>query len=109
VRQRFTIAHEIGHAVLTAQDFLYVDKVARLRDARSAQGTDPAEVEANAFAAELLMPADMLEREVQRRGGLDVYDQDDVLELAGEFQVSTQALLIRLNMLGLAPAQEATF
>ena len=106
VRQRFTIAHEIGHAVLSARDHLYVDRIARLRDAHSAEGTDPAEIEANAFAAELLMPRDLLDAHLRRRGGLDIYDQDDVRRLADDFEVSTQALLIRLSTLDLPLASD---
>lgn len=109
VRQRFTIAHEIGHAVLAEQDHLYVDRVTRLRGPRSAEGTDPAEIEANAFAAELLMPEEMLSRHLDAHGGIDPYDQAAVHQLADAFQVSTQAMLIRLGVLNLAPPQDSPF
>jgi Zn-dependent peptidase ImmA (M78 family) len=52
----------------------------------------------------LLMPEDMLIRRMRSRGGFDPYDQDEVRNLAEEFQVSTQAILIRLSVLGLVTA-----
>src|SRR5262245_61528186 len=54
-RQRFTIAHEIGHLKLHAGKPVFVDSFGgrvNLRDGTS----DLQEVEANAFAASLLMP-----------------------------------------------------
>src|SRR5690242_20712862 len=57
-RQRFTIAHELGHLELHSHDELHIDRNYRiyLRNQLSSQAVDPAEIEANAFAAELLMP-----------------------------------------------------
>ena len=60
-RQRFTIAHEIGH-ILLHQDVLqkgaHVDKTITMlrRDGESAQGSVLIEIQANQFAAALLMP-----------------------------------------------------
>src|SRR6202022_1163955 len=59
-RQRFTIAHEIGHLELHRRfitDQIHVDKkfTVLMRDPNSATGTDRLEIEANRFAAELLM------------------------------------------------------
>jgi Zn-dependent peptidase ImmA (M78 family) len=99
-RQRFTIAHELGHVLLLAHDDLHVDGTFRLRDATSSQGTDRHEVEANFFAAELLMPETMLHDAVRRRGGIDPDDERQIKELAKLFGVSTHALLIRLSTLG---------
>src|SRR5688572_20586746 len=60
-RQRFTIAHEIGHLILHKNP-MYVDTVAEvfLRNQTSGKGIDQNEIEANAFAVELLMPTEML-------------------------------------------------
>ena len=58
VRQRFTIAHEVGHFVLHAagqQQRLFVDKSVFRRDQASSKGDDREEIEANQFAAALLM------------------------------------------------------
>jgi Zn-dependent peptidase ImmA (M78 family) len=61
VRQRFSIAHEIGHLLLHEPE-LHVDEHAfvAFRDPESSKASDPAEIEANQFAAALLMPADLL-------------------------------------------------
>src|SRR5438874_723784 len=62
-RQRFTIAHELGHLLLHAGDDVHVDKH---RDDLSAKGTDVEEIESNLFAAELLMPASFLKDDLER-------------------------------------------
>lgn len=57
-RQRFTVAHELGHYValekagLLDSEFGFIEN----RDELSSTGTDPVEVCSNNFAAELLMP-----------------------------------------------------
>jgi len=95
-RQRFTVAHELGHALLNAHDNLHVDRSFKLRDTLSAKGVDSLEIEANAFAAELLMPQEMLVERLRKRGGLDLDDPSAVQGLAREFEVSTQAMIIRI-------------
>ena len=53
-RKRFTIAHEIGHLKLNhLEDIVY-------RDSTTSLGTNENEVKANAFAAELLMPEELV-------------------------------------------------
>ena len=66
-RQRFSIAHEIGHLVLHNRD-LFVDKVVKInfRDSKSSQAIDKEEIAANAFAAELLMPKDFIIAEIKK-------------------------------------------
>src|SRR3990172_9125689 len=61
-RQRFTIAHEIGHMLLHRGIEVHVDRTYRinLRDDISSSAVDHDEIEANRFAAELLMPEKML-------------------------------------------------
>jgi Zn-dependent peptidase ImmA (M78 family) len=100
-RQRFTIAHEIGHFVLHHKSFedpkndLHWDKKwAYFRSAESA-GADLDEYEANQFAAELLMPEDLL-RDLIKRERIDLSDDIDISRLADALQVSEQALTIRL-------------
>jgi Zn-dependent peptidase ImmA (M78 family) len=91
-RKRFTLAHELGHFVRRTDEgaFGYVDR----RDTLSATGTDPEEVYANAFAANLLMP----ESEVHR---LHREEHASDLELALRFGVSREAARIRLANLSL--------
>jgi Zn-dependent peptidase ImmA (M78 family) len=106
VRQRFTIAHEIGHFVLRHQfedgEHVHVDegfKVTARSNTRTL-GHDPKEVEANQFAAALLMPSALLRPRVKRFGVVHLQDHQ-VVELAREFRVSEQAMALRLNALGL--------
>ena len=99
VRQRFTIAHELGHLLLHKRGQLHVDhqfKI-RLRDGMSSQGVDESEMEANLFAAELLMPSSFIEADVD---GVDLLDAGWIDKIAKKYRVSAQALLIRLSSLG---------
>jgi Zn-dependent peptidase ImmA (M78 family) len=100
-RQRFTIAHEIGHLVLHPGQDVHVDDGFRinLRDGRSASADDVEEVEANAFAANLLMPLEWV-RSAMRSDSIDFNDDSEIRRLADQFKVSTQAMLIRLTTLG---------
>src|SRR3989442_759227 len=56
-RQRFTIGHEIGHLVLHPGRPIILDRMVRvnLRDSLSGMATDREEIEANQFAASLLV------------------------------------------------------
>lgn len=98
-RQRFTIAHELAHLVLHQGD-IFVDKGHMYRDSRSGQGIDQKEIDANAFAAELLMPEDLVRKELAS-SSIDLEDQDELAALAEKFDVSMQALTIRLKNLGI--------
>lgn len=99
-RQRFTIAHEIGHLALHRGVDVHVDEGFRynFRNPRSATAEDIEEIEANAFAANLLMPADWLRNDI-RAHTLDLNDDSEIAELADKYQVSPQAILIRLSTL----------
>jgi Zn-dependent peptidase ImmA (M78 family) len=106
VRQRFTIAHEIGHFMLHCgdQDRLFVDNKhtyrVEFRDANTRTGTDIKEQQANAFAAALLMPTKFLLKEIDEHH-LDMADEDSLLHLAEKFEVSTMAMSFRIANLGL--------
>ncbi len=90
VRQRFTIAHEIGHYVLghgrAMRDPATNFTLGKL---------DYREVQANQFAASLLMPKNVVKNMVRHKG------IDDVEELADRFFVSQVAMKYRLKNLGL--------
>lgn len=102
-RRRFTIAHELGHFFLHVKDLndeeLFIDKVKFHRDQMSALGVERREVEANRFAAELLMPEDLLfSKAVEFSGqGFDITDKKLIEDLARSCMVSEQALTIRLG------------
>jgi Zn-dependent peptidase ImmA (M78 family) len=101
-RRNFTIAHECGHFLLHDFDDVHVDRHFKvwLRSETSSQGTDLEEKEANLFAAELLMPASFLERDVDEIGTLDLVDEDVLNNLAARYGVSAQAMTFRLAYLG---------
>jgi Zn-dependent peptidase ImmA (M78 family) len=70
------------------------------RDERSAKGVDLDEMEANLFAAELLMPIKFLQQDLKRVGELDLLHDEKVAQLARLYQVSNQAMAVRLGHLG---------
>jgi Zn-dependent peptidase ImmA (M78 family) len=101
VRQRFTVAHELGHFLLH-RDTLHVDGLVH-RDEISSLAVDTKEIEANAFAAELLMPRSLvLEQVVELLPKSGVGDPARLAShLARRFDVSEQAMEFRLANLGL--------
>jgi Zn-dependent peptidase ImmA (M78 family) len=94
VRQRFTVAHELGHWALS---HLANTGVCFRDDARSFAMAyhDPREVAANQFAADLLMPAAGVE------WALRSYPGTSIQNLANIFKVSGAAMEFRLKNLGL--------
>lgn len=110
-RQRFTIAHEIGHLVLHNLRN-HVDRGFEVyrRDQRSGRAEAVAEIEANQFAADLLMPKRMIDAIVPKF--VDLLNEQQIKNIASRFEVSAQALTFRLTNLGLAqasgPAQSAS-
>jgi hypothetical protein len=86
-RQRFTMAHEIGHFILHREDV--GEGVIDDTFYRSKLST-PMEREANAFAADLLMPFGLIET-LQRQG------LNTPLQLAKALNVSLVAMKIRLG------------
>lgn len=90
VRQRFTIAHEIAHYVLHRElENKFIDQTF----ARRSVTRDLMEKEADQFAADLLMPADLVRGQV--KGG-----NRALHELAAAFDVSALAMQYRLRALG---------
>jgi len=99
-RQRFTMAHELGHHILHWREIdgtAHVDKgfAILLRDTEASQGTNRIEIEANNFASELLMPTQLLEPLVDEKG-FDLDDVELLQALAKRFKVSLSALQFRL-------------
>ena len=66
------------------------------RDDVSALGTEPMEIEANAFASELLIPAELLTAALAG-SGVDMEDEAAVEALARRFRVSQAAMRFRLS------------
>lgn len=97
-RKRFTVAHEIGHYLLHPFQETYIDW--NFRNNKSSEGTDHREIEANGFAAELLMPEELIRAEVP--SPLNVIEDDERIRgLARRFRVSPQAMTHRLTNLDL--------
>jgi Zn-dependent peptidase ImmA (M78 family) len=96
-RQRFTVAHELGH--LFAQDNQGVHLDQNLYD--SAHKKQPSEIRANAFAAEFLLPEETL------RATADGVAQSEVVfaKLVCQMWVSPSTLAYRLLNLGLIDQQ----
>ena len=89
-RQRFTVAHELGH--------FFLQHGHAFRDPNknfSVRSYDPREVAANKFAVELLMP------EVAVRFFVEQNKEYNAQVLADRFGVSLVALRFRLENLGL--------
>lgn len=104
VRQRFTIAHELGHYELHNNDAnnLFIDKQFKVefRNEISSTGEMIYEREANAFAASILMPEKNLMDEIKNRH-IDLSDDNNIQELAKLFNVSVSAMTFRLMNLKL--------
>lgn len=87
-RQRFTLAHELGHLLAGDDQGVHLD-----RDVFDpAQRRDPSEMRANAFAASLLMPEDVLREAVGSMGLTDA----GFAELACRLVISPSTLAYRL-------------
>jgi len=99
-RQRFTIAHEIGHFVLHHSLFSdnngihIAKKWAYFRSVKEDSDKNQ-EYEANVFAAELLIPERPLKSLISA-SDFDLSNDVDTSQLARTLQVSEQALAIRL-------------
>lgn len=105
VRQRFTVAHELGHYELhnkQNESALFVDKQFKVefRNQDSSTGEMVREREANAFAAALLMPEKLLIKEIKNHH-FELSDDDNLQELAKLFNVSVSAMTFRLMNLKL--------
>jgi len=97
-RQRFTLAHELGHHQLhrdILEDKVHLDRGSLRRDWLSSQGLDAREIEANFFASELLIPTSLLEQALLGRQ-IDFEDEGEVGQLARRFRVSPAAMRYRL-------------
>lgn len=103
VRQRFTIAHELGHFKLHPTDKFFVDNenyyqfiMFRSSNLSTSSKDLKKEQEANAFAAAILMPQSFVKKEIQNYNGFDFSDSRMINELAKKFEVSTQAISYRI-------------
>jgi Zn-dependent peptidase ImmA (M78 family) len=103
-RQTFTIGHELGHFHLHKDIGVHIDNIATIdktitmaRDYESQSGKSSIEMEANAFAAELLMPEKFLVNDVKEFP--DVFERKTIQKLAKKYSVSGSAMKTRLESL----------
>lgn len=99
-RQRFTIAHELGHYHLHEGLERHVDQNFRIawRNADSSKAINWTEIQANRFAAELLMPTQFMEADLNQ---LRTIEKRTVALLADKYKVSPEAMKIRLSQFGI--------
>ena len=95
-RQRFTVAHELGHYFLH-RDFLkdeevHVDTILYRADDEKEEEVRIREKEVDYFAGALLMNKTLLEK---------LRSENTITELAEIFNVSVSAMTVRLDILGL--------
>lgn len=92
-RQRFTLSHEIAHFLIHKSDIRsgVVDSIMY----RSAL-TSRKEAEANRLAADIIMPAPLVRRELAALGG--VATEENASQLASAFKVSLPAMRVRLGI-----------
>lgn len=88
VRRRFTIAHELGHLLLHESGVAFRD--------RGCRRGGPKEIQANRFAAGLLMPSAMVKAYLSTVPTL--------ADLADVFEVSREAMNRRFKELGIVRA-----
>ena len=79
-RRRFTLAHELGHALLD-----HDTGTIHYRNSEFDSPSDPQELEANVFARDLLMPATVL-------AALDIHTPEEIMALCN---ISYQSAKIR--------------
>lgn len=102
-RQRFSIAHEVGHLMLHDKE-LFVDKVVRInfRENKSSPAINKEEIQANKFAAELLMPKSFINDEIDKLiNKKQSFVKEEIVDhLSKAFSVSPLAMEYRLINLG---------
>ncbi len=95
-RQRFTVAHELGHFFLHPNKDAFID----YRDNKKEIMRTPREKQANMFAAALLMPRFSLLKDF-RSLAKEGFSEDELQSLAQKYEVSEEAMWYRLINLNL--------
>lgn len=109
-RKRFTIAHELAHHLLChiaeGEDHIDWEFSILRRDRRSSEASDVQEIEANMFAANLLMPRSLLTADIHAlmstQGQVEL-SEDRISMLSQRYRVSSAAMKFRLINLGFMP------
>ena len=100
-RRRFNLAHELFH--------LYASNITPLGEVHASDdvGRTMTEKYADAFAAALLLPEEHLKEAVRSRAQSNCLEPVDIIDIALDFAVSSQALLYRMQNLGLLTSPSA--
>lgn len=100
-RQRFTIAHELGHYVMHRKtERLFIDKdfIVKYRSNKQYDTIEmQQEQQANAFAAAILMPINLVLEELKKAKFKKLEEADLIDQLSALFNVSTLAMTYRLS------------
>ncbi|MDQ3076915.1 MAG: ImmA/IrrE family metallo-endopeptidase [bacterium] len=92
-RQRFSIAHELGHFILHNTEIVELGKLNR-------DGDSIMEEEADALAAEILMPKELIEDYIRNENeDTEVISKSLIEKIADKFKVSRVVAIIRLREL----------
>lgn len=100
-RNRFTIAHELGHYFLHTnnENELFVDNVKVMYRKQAASRIEKMqEIQANSFAAALLMPQMLLKKKIHElKDDLFLFTDEEIIDsLSKTFKVSSTAMTYRL-------------
>lgn len=95
VRKRFTIGHELGHGLMHRKNHKF--KGLRFHGQYTTE-EQKKEKEANLFASNLLIPKSLIIRVLKRHPS--ELNEEFISDLAKRFNVSLQAMIIRLSVLG---------
>ena len=95
-RNAFSLAHELAHVVLHNEEN-HTFKPIRFRSDSFSDADKVIEQEANEFAAHILMPTTFLQTDLQDKTELSDFE---IKQLAEKYNVSNQAMSIRLYNLG---------
>jgi Zn-dependent peptidase ImmA (M78 family) len=103
-RQRFSIAHEIGHFLLHEGKKLTVDRQIKyqvnFRDKKSSLGIDINEIEANRFASALLIPEKFINKDLEKYE-IDIDGTNNIEKICGElaqkYNVSLTSMMLKVS------------
>ena len=109
VRQRFTIAHELGHYILhrkekITSEQLFVDRDFIVKYRSTSKYTDSEllqEQQANAFAAAILMPERLIRKELRKKDYETLNEAQVIGKLADVFKVSEIAMTYKMTNLNI--------
>lgn len=101
-RRNFTLAHELGHYLMHRADLIqHLDDSASLAwfDTKNKTRISQQEIEANTFAAEILLPSHLFKEEVFKQP----FDPGLIREISDKYNVSRSSVIYRFIEMGNHP------